>query len=156
MADRLHRDRSLPDVLSVRVSDPTVQRALDALAGALRAVLQVLQPIAQPQPFRPLPLNGDWARLSATITSPSYVRNRTCVELAGAVKTAAGGSAVIAVLPADCRPQLSRTFTVGIYNAGRTTGTVDVLSDGRVSLVSPAVAANVEVYLDGVRFDTRV
>jgi hypothetical protein len=158
MPGRLNRNRPLPDAPQPnRVDDSKTQRAIDALSTPLRAILQLLQPFVQPQPWRGLPLNDDWARTAALVAAPQYVKDPLGrVELSGSAKTVVAASTTIAVLPEGCRPQLARTFSVGIYDGGRTNGTVDIASDGRVILITPAIAANIEVYFDGIRFDTRV
>lgn len=130
---------------------------VDKLVTAVKALIEFLTPFKDQPKWQRLPFNSDWNAVAATITFPQCTRDPLGrVELAGGAKTVLAASTTIGVLQIGWRPKYARTFSVGVYNGARTNGTVDVGPDGTVKLVSPALAANIEVYLDGIRFDTRV
>lgn len=155
MVSRLDRNRPLPDVLGgLRVEDSKTQRALDALAVSLRAVLQFLQPFVQPEEWAGLPFYGDWEADVSTLQVPEYKKDPFGrVSLRGWAKTAGGAQAVIAVLPSTHRPASRCSFTMFRLNGTYAVARVDVDTDGRVLLVTPAVAAGDELSLDGINFE---
>ncbi len=131
-----------------------MQRALDAILTPLRAVIQFLQPFVQQQPWRAIPFNGDWARDLSTLRAPEYRKSPLSrVDLRGWVVTAAGASSVIAVLPPDCRPTDRESFSSYRLNGTYALARIDVDTDGRVLLVTPAVGAGDELSLSGISFD---
>lgn len=154
---RFSRNPPLPSVGTTRVTDATTQVALDALRVPLEALLKLLLPFAQPEPWKPLPFNGDWTRTLSTLRAGQYTKDPLGrVELRGWVSTASGASSVIAVLPAGYRPTERCSFdgfrlVGGVYSLAR----IDVDIDGRVLIASPAMAAALDCSLEGIRFDTR-
>lgn len=156
MVSRLDRGRPLPEVPRVRVDDPQIQRAFDALTTPLRAIAQFLLPFVQPEKWQPLPYaNGtDWTRDLSTLRAPEYRKDALGrVHLRGWVKTAAGASAVIAVLPETHRPTERESFSSFRLNGTYAVARIDADVDGRVLLVTPAVGAGDELSLSGISFD---
>jgi hypothetical protein len=123
------------------------------LWNALGEVIRFLQPYVQPRPWTALPTNSDWGRGS---TSDKLAQYRDVagnyVELRGETRTVAGTSTTMGVLPIGSRPPVVLSFPATVYNAGIVSGRIDIQTDGRVVLTEPAVTANIEVYLDGIRF----
>lgn len=138
---------------------PQVDRpgTIEQIVTALQAVLKFLAPFYAQRAWQKLPFFSDWQDVAATVEGARFtVDPLGRVEIEGAARTILGTANTIAVLPIALRPRKARTFSVGVFNGSRTNGTVDVGSDGTIRIVTPAVAANIEVYLDGIRFDTRV
>lgn len=150
---RSSRGRPLPDLQPVRVEDPKTQRALDVLSASLRAIIQFLQPFVQPARWSALPPNSDWGRGStANKLAQCRINALGDVELRGETKTVAATSTTLGVLPLGSRPFVGMSFPATVYKAGIVSGRIDIQTDGRVVLVEPTLAANIEVYLDGIRF----
>lgn len=152
---RLSRTAPLPDVPRSEVPDATTQRAITSITTALQAVLKFLKPYAQPEPWRVLPYFSDWARALATLQEPQFRKEPgNYVELRGWTYTPTGGSSTIAVLPLGYRPPLRTSFTCACVSGGSNVfSRVDVVEDGRILLISPAVGANTNVSLSNIRFD---
>lgn len=155
---RLNRDSPLPDAARPRVEDPLIQRAFDTLATPLIEVIKFLTPFRQPEPWKDLTLYSDWARTSASLEGPQYVKDPIGrVSLRGWARTTAGTSSTVAVLPIGYRPRNRLSFACAcISGASNVFCRVDVYPDGIVSFASPAVGANSEVSLSNVQFDTRL
>lgn len=100
-----------------------------------------------------LPLAGDWVRALSTLQGPLVgIGPGKLVQLAGWVSTAGGASNVIATLPVGRRPAERLSCPSWCFVGTNQACRVDVLADGTVRLISPAVAAAAEVCLNGVRF----
>lgn len=158
MVSRLLRNSGLPQVQRSRVTDPLVQRALDALYESLESVVNFLQPFAQPDAWKTLPYYSTWARLSATLQEPVYCKNPLGdVLVRGSVVAGVAPPTTIAVLPVGFRPPIDIDgHPASCFQGGsRQFVSVDVKEDGRIVYVAgPALAAGVEVHLN-LRFSTR-
>jgi hypothetical protein len=149
---RLNRPTGLPQITTQRVDQPVIQRAVDAITRTLIAVVNFLQPFAQPQPWVAVPFISDWARGSTSNKLAQYRKDPLgYLELRGETRTVAGTSSTIAVLPEGFRPHVNMSVPVSVFNGANVTGRIDIQSGGRIVLVNPAVAANIEVYFDNVR-----
>lgn len=140
---------------------PQVERpgTMEKVVTALRAVLAFLAPFETQAPWSPLPYFGGWTRTTVSGFTKPGVRKDPLggVELRGWVLNAAGVGTTIAVLEQEYRPKERCGFACSAVQGGvRVTGHVDIGADGLVIWVSPAIAANTEVSLSGIRFDTRV
>jgi len=150
---RLDRNRALPEASQPRVEDPSTQRALSAIFNSLREVVKYLQPFVQPSKWRALPSYDDWGRGSTNNKLAQYrIDPLKYVELRGEAKTVNAASTTIGVLPVGSRPYVNMTFPVTVFDVTIKPGRVDVQTSGNVVLVDPAVARDIEVYLDGIRF----
>lgn len=152
MVARLNRPTGLPQITTQRVDQPVIQRAVDAITRTLIAVVNFLQPFAQPQPWTGFPFLSDWSRGSTANKLAQYRKDPFgYLELRGEAKTVSGASTTITMLPEGFRPYVTMSVPVTVYNAGIVEGRIDIQPSGRVVLVDPAVAANIEVYFDGIR-----
>ncbi len=154
MVARLNRPTGLPQITTQRVDQPVIQRAVDAITRTLIAVVNFLQPFAQPQPWVAVPFNSDWTATLSTLQAPQFRKDPLgYVELRGWASTATGVSNVIAVLPVTHRPPTRSSFPAFRLNgATYTVARLDVDVDGRVLMASPAVGAGDSVTLSGIKF----
>lgn len=129
---------------------------MEKVVTALQAVLEFLGKFESQLKWLPVPMFSDWGRGSTPNKLGQYTRDPLGrVELRGEVKTVAGTATTIGTLPVGFRPVVGCSFPITAYNGGVVNGRIDVQAGGRIVLITPAVAANIEVYLDGIRFDTR-
>lgn len=158
MVSRLLRNTGLPQVQRSRVTDPLVQRALDALYESLAGAVDFLQPYAQPDAWKTLPYYSTWTRLSSTLQEPVFCKSPlNDVLVRGSLLAGATPPTTMAVLPAGFRPPVDLDgLPASCFQGGsRQFVSVDVKSDGRLIYVAgPALAAGVEVHLN-LRFSTR-
>jgi hypothetical protein len=145
---RLNRPTGLPQITTQRVDQPVIQRAVDAITRTLIAVVNFLQPFAQPQPWRDVSFVTGWLTFSNKTQYRKDPLGR--VHIQGNAYRASGSSMTILVLPEGYRPSQRLYFsatplTGAAYGAGR----VDVDVDGRVLVASGGTDF---VMLDGVSF----
>lgn len=140
---------------------PQVERpgTIEKIVTSLRAVLAFLAPFETQVGWLSLPYYGPWKR---TTTASNFIAPGVrkgplgTVELRGWVINTTAAGITIAVLEEPYRPDRRVSFVCSAVQAGvRVVAHIDVLPDGQVALVSPAIAANTEVSLSGIRFDTR-
>lgn len=149
MVSRLDRDRPLPDVLAVRVEDSKTQRALDALATPLRAVVEFLQAQVQPEKWQDLPLRSGMAVFSGKLQFKKDAAR--IVRFQGNALRSSGASTVVGVLPQGYRPAQRLYFNaVTLSGAAYVASRVDVDVDGRVLVASGGFDF---IMLDGITFE---
>lgn len=129
---------------------------LEQVITGLEAVIKFLAPFKDQRKWQNIVLFSDWTRGStagkpAQLTMDGLGR----VELRGEAKSGAGTSTTIGHVPLGMRPPVGMTFAASAFNGARVFCSIDIQTNGRIVLITPALAANVEVYLDGIRFDTR-
>lgn len=113
------------------MDDEKTQRALDAIGVALRAVIQFLQPFAQPEKWQSVPLYENAISYAAI---PQFRRGPLGrVELRGGATT--GTTTVFGVLPIGYRPSITQYMPVDIDGLGstltvKTTGELDIIVGG--------------------------
>lgn len=139
---------------------PQVERpgTFEKIVTSLRAVLKFLAPFEEQVVWSALPYFGAWVRTTTAERMRPGVRLDPLgtVSLRGWVLNASGVGSTIAVLEQQHRPAERCSFVVAaVQGAVRVEAQVDVRADGTVLLVSPALAANTEVSLSGIIFDTR-
>jgi hypothetical protein len=150
MTARDNRDRPLPEGQRPRVQDATIQRALDALATPVIAIVKFLQPFVQAQKWQPLTFSTGWSQYSDPDLSRAGYRKNPLgrVELRGTVARTSGSTTTIAVLPVGYRPA-HRTLFPAAGSSGA--GVVSVYSTGVVEYTSGGVTY---FSLEGITFDT--
>lgn len=139
---------------------PQVERpgSIEKIVTSLRAVLYFLGPFESQVPWTDLPYFSPWIRSTvAGLTRPGVRLDPLGgVELRGWVLNVVGTGTTVAVLEQPHRPKERCAFVCSAVQGGvRVVAHVDVAANGRVILVSPAIAANTELSLSGIRFDTR-
>lgn len=131
---RTSRTAPLPDVPRGSVPDAATQRIITAIVTSLQAVLKFLKPYAEPEPWKPLPLESDVSNYSTAYQVAQYRKDafgRVHVRAEVAVTGAHGGNHVLAVLPVNYRPPSACIFVVG-DSSGSATGAVGVETTGEI------------------------
>jgi hypothetical protein len=145
---RLNRPTGLPQISTQRVDQPVIQRAVDAITRTLIAVVNFLQPFAQPQPWREVEFVTGWLTFSDKTQYRKDPLGR--VHIQGNAYRASGSSTTIFVLPEGCRPGQDLYFPgVTLTGAAYTVGRIDVREDGRVLVASGGYDFAI---LDGISF----
>ena len=157
MVARLNRPTGLPQITSQRVDEPVVQRAVDAITRMIIAVVNFLQPFAQPEKWHLVGYSNEpafgtnWQNYTGggTFQLAAFRKNPLGrVEIRGLVERTGGAVTTIFVLPQGYRPAKQEIFfTGGSTGAGR----VDVQADGQVVYNSGGVTY---FTLSGITFDT--
>ena len=129
---------------------------LEQITTALEAVIKFLAPFKDQRKWQDIKLFSDWVR-GSTSGKPAQVTidGLGRVELRGEARSGTGASTTVGHLPLGMRPPVNMTFPASAFNGARVFCSLDIQTNGRIVLIVPALAANVEVYLDGIRFDTR-
>lgn len=149
---RQNRNTPLPEAAHARVGDPLVQRAIDAIATSLIAVIKYLQPFVQQEKWKPLNYvsASNWADYADPALQVAQYRKTPLgrVELRGIVARSAGVVVTIAVLPVGYRPAKRKLFPV-VGSAGA--GLISIYASGVVEYTS---GGTTYLSLEGVTFDT--
>lgn len=146
---------------TVQFKDPTITRWAAGVVAALRAIINFLEPWRKPEPWKLLPLHGNWSALRGSGGTyktawfdPAFTKDPNgIVRLRGVALSAASASdSVIGQLPDKYRPAQSMIFsTIGAANV---TCRIDIDQDGKVYYAA-GTANPAYVTLDGITFDTR-
>ena len=153
---RLSRGVALPEAQRPRVAESVTQRAFDALATPLIAVVKFLQPFAKPEGWKDLDFYGDWTANANGTGTVQYKKSPLGeVMLRGWAQSAAGNQSVVGVLPTGYRPPQRLRVPASWYTgAAYALIQLDVDVDGRVLVASPAMpGAAIDIFLDHVRFE---
>lgn len=152
---RQSRTAPLPDVPRATVPDAATQRVITAIITSLQAVLKLLKPFAQPEPWRYLLYESTWSDYPTVSSFLRCAHRKDAlgrVWLRGLAQRSGGALTTIGVLPAGYRPTEIAAFCV--YDSVAGFGRVDVYPDGQI--IYGGAAGAVDVSLDGISFDTEV
>jgi hypothetical protein len=141
---RPKRDSPLPELQPVRVEDSKTQRGFEMLSSVLRAVLQLLQPLAQPEPWQDITL---YDGATVYLSKPQFRRNALGrIEMRGGATT--GTTVTFGTIPVTHRPAIDQYMPATVDSAG---SFVQVSTSGELSI--PAGGGSSIVQMCG-SFDT--
>lgn len=146
---RLNRNTPLPEAAHTRVSDPLAQRAIDAIATSLIAVIKYLQPFVQQERWRPAEFTTGWQDYN-TATVQSRKDPLGIVHLRGVCFRTSGVYTTMLVLPREHRPR--RNISI-VSISDNLVCRIDIEPSGEVMIGSGGAPA-VWVSLEGITFDT--
>jgi hypothetical protein len=111
----------------VRVEDSKTQRGFDVIHSVLRAMLKLLQPLAQPEPWQDITL---YDGATVFLSKPQFRRNALGrVEMRGGATT--GTTVTFGTIPPAYRPAIDQYMPATIDSLG---GAVLVSTTGELSI----------------------
>ncbi len=136
------KNRPIQDVARPQVDEPKVQRALEAFATTISALVRFVQPFVRPEDWKGLAFSSDWADFSDTTQLGTYRKDPMGrVWVRGDIYSIGGAPSagdLIATLPVGYRPLANSSHL--IWTDTGAIGEVEVTSEGLINYLSGTVA----------------